>query len=182
MKAKAAEKPVNVEKLINQAVDRAVKATVLIGIEQGKAETKNIFKQTEARLYAFPELRSNIEKYNKDINDLRREDPGRSKDIVFFSTHGGGVRLSAEEIQEGRILVIQKKIYRDQTEIDEIEFSLAAVEDDEYYPVIEMKYFKKKTDEEISYQLHCDPSTVRRNKNRLVKRIAVKLYGARAVV
>ena len=55
------------------------------------------------------------------------------------------------------------------------------VADDEYYPIIRMKYFEGKTDEEIAPEIPCDPSTVRRNKSRLIRRIAVKLYGAQAV-
>lgn len=175
------ETSVNIEKLIEQAVHKAVKATMFLGAEQAKTETKNIFKQTEMRLYAYPELRNNITKYTLDIKDLRRESPGRSKDIVFYSTHGGGTRLSAEEVQEGRIMVLQKKIYRDQTEIEEIDFALQAIANDEYYKVIEMRYFKGMKDEEIAESVSCDPSTVRRNKNRLIRKIAVKLYGAQAV-
>lgn len=174
-------KAINIEKLIEQAVTKAVNASAVLGVEKGKNEAKNLFKQTEIRLYAYPELKENIKKYNKDIKDLRKEEPGRSKDIVFFSSHGGGTRLSAEEVQEARIMVLQKKIYRDQTEIDEIDFALQAVSDDEYYPVIEMKYFAGKTDEEIADVISCDPRTIRRNKSRLVRRIAVKLYGAEAV-
>lgn len=177
-----AEKVVNIEQLIEQAVKKALNTAVLYGVEQGKHEAKDPFKQTEIRLYAYPELQGNIKKYNKDIEDLREEGPsGRSKDIVFFSAHGGGTRLSADEIQEARIMIVQKKVYRDQTEIDEIEYALQAVEGDEYYSVIEMKYFQGKSDDEIAAAIPCDPRTVRRNKTRLVRKLAVKLYGAEAV-
>lgn len=180
-KAVKVDKEINIQKLIEQAVSKAVKETVLLGAEQAKTEIKNVFKQTEIRLYAYPELRKNIDKYTLDIRDLRRETPGRSKDIVFYSTHGGGTRLSAEEVQEGRIMVLQKKIYRDQSEIEEIDFALEAIKDDEYYQVIEMRYFKGMKDDEIAESISCDPSTVRRNKNRLIRKVAVKLYGAQAV-
>lgn len=70
-----AAKAVNIEKLIDQAVNKAVHATLLLGMEKGKNESKNLFKQTEIRLYAYLELKSNIEKYKQDIEDLRREEP-----------------------------------------------------------------------------------------------------------
>ncbi|WP_378955401.1 hypothetical protein [Pelosinus sp. sgz500959] len=176
------EKSVNINKLIEQAVAKAVNATMLLGVEKGKSEAKNLFKQTEIRLYAYPELIRNIIKYNLDIDDLGKEGvSGRSKDIVFYSTHGGGTRLSADEIQEARVMILQKKIYRDQTEIDEIDFALEAVQEDEYYNVIRMKYFEGKSDEEIAEDISCDASTVRRNKSKLIRKIAVKLYGAQAV-
>lgn len=174
-------KQVNIEKIIEQAVNKAVKETMLLGAEQAKTEGKNIFKQTERRLYAYSELRNNIAKYTLDIQDLRREDPGRSRDIASFSTNGSGVKFSDEEIQEARIMLLQRKIYRDKTEIDEIDFALQPVKDDEYYPIVTMKYFEQKTDEEIAEKIACDPRTVRRNKSRLVRTVAVKLYGATAV-
>jgi hypothetical protein len=181
MTAVKADKTLNIEKIIEQAVKRAVNAAMLLGVAKGKSEIKDPFKQTEIRLYAYPELKDNIVKYNKDIEDLRQEgSSGRSKDIVFFSI-SGGTRLSVEEIQEGRIMVLQKKIYRDQTEIDEIDFALQAVENDEYYPVVTLKYFEGKSDDEIAAAIPCDPRTIRRNKSRLIHKIAVKLYGAEAV-
>jgi hypothetical protein len=181
MTAVKADKTLNIEKIIEQAVKKAVNAAMLLGVAKGKSEIKDPFKQTEIRLYAYPELKDNIIKYNKDIEDLRQEgSSGRSKDIVFFSI-SGGTRLSVEEIQEARIMTMQKKIYRDQTEIDEIDFALQAVENDEYYFVITIKYFKGKDDDEIAAVISCDPRTIRRNKTRLIRRIAVKLYGAEAV-
>lgn len=177
-----ATKPINIEKIIEQAVTKAVRASAILGVEKGKSETNNLFKQTEIRLYAYPDLRDNIEKYNQDIEDLRREAlPGRSKDIVFFGSFSGGTRLSPDEIQEARILLLQRKIYRDQTEIDEIEFALQSIKDDGYRQIIELRYFANKSDDEVAAVIKCDPSTVRRNKGRLVRKIAVKLYGAEAV-
>lgn len=174
-------KEMNIEKLIEKVVKKVYGAALLMGMEKEKNEVKDTFKQTESRLYAYPELIDNICKYNKDIEDLKKESPGRSKDIVCFSTNGGGVRLSTEEIQEARILMVQKKILRDQAEIDEINFALQSIQADTYYKAVDMKYFKGKSDEEIADTIHCDPSTVRRNKNRLVRKLAVKLYGAQAV-
>ena len=176
------EKNVNIQKLIEEAVKKAVSATVLFGKEKTTADGKEAFKKTEQRLYAYPELKKNIEKYYADIEDVQLEGATRkSKDLVFFSPGMGGTRLSAEEIMEGRIAVLQKKIYRDQSEIDEIDFALSAINGDEYYQAVALKYFDGKTDEFISETVHCDPSTVRRNKNRLVRKMAIKLYGAQAL-
>lgn len=176
---------INVEKIIDKAVKKAVSTSFMMGVAKGRqeaGEAKNLYKQTEIRLYAYPELKRNIQKYNDDIADLRQEGGGgRSKDIVFFSSHGGGTRLSADEIMEARIMIVQKKIFRDQTEIDEIDYALQSIAADEYYSAVEMKYFEEKSDDEIGEAMNCDASTVRRNKSRLIRRLAVKLYGALAV-
>lgn len=180
-KVQKTKKELDIEKIVEQALNKVLNTALQFGVQKGKCEAKEAFRKTEMRLYAYPELVENIKKYKQDIEDLRQESPGRSKDLVFFSAHGGGSRLSDEEIQEARIFVIQKKIERDQEEIDEIDFALEAVKGDEYYPIIDMKYFKDMDDDEIAPEFPCDPRTVRRHKSRLVRRIAVKLYGAGAV-
>jgi hypothetical protein len=175
------EKQADIRKIIEQAVTKAVDTALAVGIKRGKEDIKNAFSQTEVRLYAYPDLKDNIKQYELDIRDLETEKPGRSKSLVFFSTGSSGIRLSEEDIQQGRILHIQNKIRRDQEEIEEIDRALEPVASDQYFSIIELKYFKRKTDEEIAEAIPCDPRTVRRNKNRIVRRIAIKLYGADAV-
>lgn len=67
--------------LIETAIQRAV------GI--GRRAARNHYKETERRLFRYPELKKNIEEYKADIEDIKREDFGKSKDIVKFSIHGG---------------------------------------------------------------------------------------------
>lgn len=43
------------------------------------------------------------------------------------------------------------------------------------------RYFKNLPDDAVADGLHCDTSTVWRNRKRLVQRMAVWLYGAEAV-
>lgn len=175
------EKAINIEKLIDQAIRKAVDTALAVGVRHGKEDVKNAFSQTEVRLYAYPDLQANIEQYQLDIKDLEKEEPGRSKSLVFFSTAGNGIRLSEDDIQQARIMVIKNKIRRDEEEIEEINRALKPIKDDPYYSIVELKYFKGKTDDEIAESIPCDPRTVRRNKNKLVRRIAIKLYGADAV-
>ena len=155
-------------------VDEAVKS----GYKTRDQEIKNYFKQTEKRLYSYPELKDNLIKYDSDIEDLRKEKyTSRSKDIVRIP-EGTGIRLTPEEIQETRIMNIQHKKERDQREINEIEAALDYIKNDNYYFIIQYKYFDRLSDAEIGERLNCDDSTVRRNKSRLVHRIALKFYGA----
>jgi hypothetical protein len=162
------------ETMNQQIIDRAFKA----GYECRKQEVKNYFKQTERRLYDYPELKENIEKYKLDIEDLKKEKWSvRSKDIVRMP-EGSGNRLTPDEKQQVKIMSVEIKSDRDTTEITEIEYALNAVKHDEYYMVIEYKYFDKMNDIDIATIMCCDDSTVRRHKSRLVHRIALKLYGA----
>jgi hypothetical protein len=170
-----------VEQMVENAITKAMHSVYEKGVERGRAEAKEIYRLTERRLYAYPALKDNIETYKKDIADLQKEEPGRSKDLVFFSVHGGGIRLSPDEIQEGRIRQLEGRIYRDEAEIKEIDIALESVKNDPYFPIIDLRYWQQKSDDEIAEIIACDASTVRRNKSRLIRMIAVKLYGASAV-
>jgi RNA polymerase sigma factor (sigma-70 family) len=91
------------------------------------------------------------------------------------------VRLTPEEISEGLIQDITAQIAECEQEIETIDKALDIIAGDDYANVIKYKYFEGKNDEKIAEIISCDPSTVRRNKSRLVGRLAVFLYGVAAV-
>ena len=95
--------------------------------------------------------------------------------------HRSGQRLSYEDILDALILDTQASIAADETEIDTLKKALEQIEDDIYYPAVKGRYFEGFSDEKIAGQIHCDERTVRRHRGRLVRVVAVWLYGAEAV-
>lgn len=174
------------EQEINKFIKRAAKEAALEAVKSALAVVKpsgkgNCYKQTEARLYAYPTLLENIKRYRLDIEDLKREKiTEKSKDITSFSGDYG-IRLTPEEKQAGKILAVEIKLQRDKKEVDEINAALKAIEGDEYYSVVAMKYFQKASDEKIAGQIPCAERTVRYNRSRLIKQMALRLYGAEAL-
>lgn len=159
---------------IDQAATAAIKKALAAGIVRPKG---NYYKQTEARLYAFPTLQKNIERYRLDIEDLKREKiTAKSKDITSYG--GDGIRLTPEERQEGKILAVELKLQRDQKAVEEINQALETVAADEYYKIIEMRYFLNCDDAYVAEMLHCAERTVRYNRSRLINKLSVFLYGA----
>jgi DNA-directed RNA polymerase specialized sigma24 family protein len=166
-------KGVSINDLINTAIERALKA----GREQKAAEVKDAFKATEKRLYALPTLMLKVEEDEAWIVDIQISGSHeRSQSLVRFGT--SGVRLSEDEIVEGLIIERRSRIVADEQEIQTMQRALGIVRDDEYYEIIPLKYFDKRSDDEIADELHCDASTVRRNKSRLIREMSVYLYGA----
>lgn len=53
--------------------------------------------------------------------------------------------------------------------------------EDPYYLTIELKYFDNVKDADAALRLRCDPATVRRNRRRLVRRLALRLYGVECI-
>ena len=140
---------------------------------------KDLVKLTKKRLYAYPLLKINIERYKADIEDIKKEDMGKSKSIVMFSPSSkGGERPTLEELREAKIMIVERKIARDENEIKEIDTALSTILDDEYYPIIEMSFFQKMSEEDICNTLHCASTTLWRNKGRLIDIMNVSLYGA----
>jgi len=180
-----------IKKAVNEAVraerkhfDAAIKKAVADAIEAGRTQAqqrpKDTYKATERRLYAYPDLKDKIENDLSYMYELKEHGLGsRSTDVVRFQK--AGVRLSHEELVEGIIQDYTARIADTQFEIAAIDKALNALKDDEYYKIIELKYFQGKSPEEMAKECKCDPSTVWRNQRRLVQRIALRLYGVDAL-
>ena len=140
------------------------------------------YKKTEARLYLYQDIKTKLENDILDLNDLKKEKiTGKSKDILYRSV-AGGIRLSPEELQEIKINSICESIKKNTREISAINDALNSISTDPYANIIPLKYMNGKTDEKIAEEICCDPSTVRRNRKRLVQKISVRLYGVDAIL
>jgi hypothetical protein len=174
---------IDIEAVIKKAVKEAMKKGLEAGLAAGKAqaerEATDAYKATERRLYALPVLIkrvSNSEEYLDSLEAAATQ--GHSKDIVRFSVSSS---LSTEEKIEALIADGKAKLAADQHEIDVIKKALENIENDQYYPVVKGRYFEQLSDEKIAKQIPCDDSTVRRQRSRLVRTVAIWLYGAEAV-
>ncbi|BAL82825.1 hypothetical protein SELR_11170 [Selenomonas ruminantium subsp. lactilytica TAM6421] len=168
--------------LIEEAVEHKMEEVGRRLILAGKKTQKNWTKMTMKRLYSYPILKANIERYRKDIDDIRKEDMGKSKSIVEF--HGDireWEKPDVEDLRAAKIHTVEMKIDRDTREVREIEVALDSVRADQYYPIIEMKFFQHMTHEEIADKIPCGVTTVSRQLGRLLDIINVTLYGADAL-
>lgn len=147
---------------------------------QQPQNAKTAFKNTEARLYALPVLKVKITDDKEKIEELKTYGtPARSKSITRFSKTG--VRLDPEEALEAIIKDKEAAIAADQCEVDELETALDCIRDDPYYATVSGRYFDGLDNEAIGEKVGCDATTVWRNRQRLVKSLAVRLYGRAAI-
>ena len=156
-------------------IEGAIRRAVSVGRRAGR----NHYKETERRLFRYPELQKNIEEYRADIEDIKREDLGKSKDIMRFSVHGGNA--TQEDIEEKRqklIASLESRIAGDLYEIRQIDRALERVRGNEHFPIIEAYYFEKCDTEEVAERYHYSERTVRRHRKNLVNIISDALYGA----
>ena len=145
------------------------------------SDAKELYKQTERRLYAYNDIKAKLENDIKDMEDLKKEGiTERSRDIIYRAV-SGGVRLSPEELQQIKIDAINEQVQDGRRELARLDDVLRAIEDDDYGKIIRLKFIERRRDEYIAELMCCDSSTIRRHRSRLVKRIAIRLYGTSAV-
>lgn len=163
-----------IEQIITKAFEKVMAA--------GKRRGKEPYRQTEKLLRAYPVLKDNLERYQRDIEDIKHEDMGKSASIVLFAKNSGKTpKQDLEELRAEKIFRITEKLNRDKKMVTEIETALAYVKDKPYYRVIELFYFEDAPACKIEQELNCDRSTAWRNRKVLVNRICEVLYGADAL-
>ena len=166
----------NIEVIIKKAVNEGIEA----GRRLSVSAPYDAYKAVERRLRALPDLKDKVKEEREYLEDLLTYGlPKHSNDIIRFKR--SGVRLSDEEILEALIMDLKASIAANEHEIKTVEDALEVLKTDPYYPVIKGKYFEQLSDEVLAEELFCDASTVRRNKARLVRRLAVRLYGVKAL-
>ena len=112
---------------------------------------------TERRLYALPIIRERIEDNREELTELENcgVEALRHHSASLVRLIRPGMRLTPEEVH--------------------------SIGEDPYYLTIELKYFDNVKDADAALRLRCDPATVRRNRRRLVRRLALRLYGVECI-
>ncbi|MCI7554464.1 MAG: hypothetical protein MST00_03440 [Tenericutes bacterium] len=156
--------------------EKEITKVVLQELEaMGMLKRKNdTFKNTESVLYSYNTIKETIGQRKSQINDLKKYGmPKKSKSITVMSEHG--IVIEENDLLDTTIKNIEKSIIKTKVILNYIDGILSKFQSDPYYDIIKLKYFDKKTHEEIAEHLQKDVSTVNRNKNRLVNEIKVYL-------
>ena len=160
-------------------LETIIREAVQAGRLQGMDMARDCYKATERRLYALPILRKKIIDDENQLADLLEHGmPERSKSIVRFSR--SGCRLTPEEMLEAVIRDLEATIASDEHEIETLERALEHIKDDPFYFAVEGKYFLDYDDDDVALELKCGTTQLWKQRGRLVRAIAVLLYGARA--
>lgn len=166
--------------MVKGELESIIRTAVETGKLAAARAVKDAFKATERRLYAIPDLREKLKDDEEELEDTRLYGlKERSHSITrFFKS---GVRLAPEEILEAVVIDLEANIAATRHELEALEKAMKSIEADPYYLAVAGKYIERLTDNEIAEKIPCDPSTVWRNRKRLVQRVAVRLYGVEAV-
>lgn len=141
------------------------------------------YSATEKRLYALPILRERIADNREELADLENcgVEALRQNSSSLVRLIRPGMRLTPEEVHAAQMAELRARLAADEREVRKLQNALNCIAEDPYYLTIELKYFNSVKDTDAAQRLKCDPATVRRNRNRLVKRLALRLYGVECI-
>lgn len=130
----------------------------------------NTFKNVELLLYNYNSLKDSIKDREEQIKDLKTYGiQEKSSSITMIAENVQ--KQTKNELIENAIDSLNQHIYRTRVFLRYIEKVIKRLENDEYYPIIKLKYFKGKSIEQISEIMGKDTSTISRNKNRLINEL-----------
>ena len=160
------------EKDIDRIADKVV--------EKLKANQKNdYYKETEAMLRAYPNYKLTIKKNNERIQDILKNGIGEQKKSVNNDVRvkGGIVEFKGiPEIEIEKIEHLKSENLKEEKRIIRVENALIRIENDPYFEIIDLKYFKNWTIDEIADEMGVDRKTIGRNRTRLIKELQFNLF------
>lgn len=146
--------------------------------DRKKAE-KAACAETERRLYALRALRARVEDAREELAELEQLGVDALKEHAssLVRVLRPGMRLDPEEVHALQLATLRGRLAADERELKRMNVALSFISDDPYYLAVEARYLRGMGDGDIAERLNCDPSTVRRNRMRLVRMLALRLYG-----
>lgn len=167
--------------LVAQAV---VKALSCVPFNTGKQEKpaqkeRTAYQKTEQLLYNYMGFKRIVEERQQEIEDLRRFGVPQKCGAVGERVQGGTVRkgiVLQEETVEDAVRNVEASVQDTVRAIALIDKCMVALRHDPYYKILEMLYFEGRTQEDIAVIFGCNQATIARNKSRLVKELAMRLF------
>lgn len=166
-----------VEKSFRKEMNRAVES-IREADKQASEAQRNYFRDTETLLYSYPSLKIKIAQDEEDLSKGQIQIRTKSKDIVRYASNDGALmEVDTDEMIQSRIA----SMVRTKKEVRRIDVALESIKDDKYYDIIPLRYWALTDPEGIAETMCCDERTYRRNKNRLVNKLKIVLFGADAL-
>lgn len=165
-------------------IDQTAKKTVVETVAELKRQNLIVegrqtpFQKTETLLFNYNHFKAAIRDKEEQINEIKES--GLAKKSACFSTYSGNDGYievkSDEEKAEEKIERIEMSIRTTRNFIRIIDNAINTLKDDPYYELINLRYFRGWSREQIAEYFDCDVKTVTRNKNRLINLLQIKLF------
>ena len=165
--------------LVATSVVAALKKEGIIGTQKAKVSDKSAYAKTEALLYNYMGFKRIIRDSEREINELRTHGVpnscGSVGERVQSSRTQVGIMLPEESV-ESAVHRVEERVKGTVQAVNLIDKCMMTLSNDPYYNVLSMRYFEGRTLEDIGVYFNCDHTTISRNKNRLVKELAMRIF------
>ena len=136
----------------------------------------NAFQKTEQLLYKRSKFVEAVNSKKERIKELKEHGLKRqSKSITKYGAGSGEIKTETEKLED-KIQAIESTIDDTEQHIQTLDSALDKLKHDKFFAIIEMKYSKGMTHEEIGFEFDVDATTIGRNKNRLIKELSIQLF------
>lgn len=152
-------------------VSEAIKTVIQDNSINLKQKPINYREKTIKKLEAYNILKHNMQKCEKDIEDLYKEEFGACP-AVHHAMEYYGEKCTLDEIRYVKKLKIEHIYYRDKEEVDFIDSVLEEIKDEYYGGII-----NKMKIEDIANKMSCDKVTLYRHRNRLLDILSIRFFG-----
>lgn len=174
--------------IVANAVVEALEKRNLIGnasVSANPKTEKTAYQKTEQLLYNYNGFKRIIAERMLEIEELRmygvpQKSSGAMGERVQTSHAVQGIVLEEESV-ENAVRTVQASVQGTVQAIALIDKCMAALKNDPYYKVLEMRYFEGRTQEDIALTFNCSQVTISNNKSRLVRELAMRLFPNQAI-
>lgn len=170
---------------VSEAVVKALEKRGLVGKPSANSlSEKTAYQKTEALLYNYNGFKKIVVERNLEIEEIRKygvpQSCGLNADRVQNGNLPRGIVLPDESV-EAAVCNIERSIERTIQAIALVDKCMAALRNDPYYAILEMRYFEGRTQEDIATYFGVSQVTISNNKNRLVKELSMRIFPGQVV-
>lgn len=171
--------------IIATTVKETITQLGLVNANPKPVKEKSAYSKTEALLFNYRGFKRIVDERMSEIEDIKKHGvPQKSGAVVEYGGNSGGTPrgiVLPEESVEAACARIRRSVEDTVQAIALIDRCMAQIKSDPYYSVLEMLYFEGRTQEDIAMTFGCSQVAISKNKSRLVRELAMRLFPNQAV-
>lgn len=141
---------------------------------------KTAYQRTEQLLFNYNNFKKVIRQKEQEIEDIRKYGvPEQGSIVVQYGGNCGGkprgIVLDEERV-EAAIKNVRQSMESTVQAVALIDKSMATLNFDPYYKILEMRYFEGRTQEDIAIEFNCTQQNIAYHKSRLIKELSIKIF------
>lgn len=143
------------------------------------ANEKTAYQKTEQLLYNYRGFKRIVAERQQEIDEIRKYGVPKSCGTMGDRVQGGTVQsglVLPEESVEAAVHRVEASVQGTVQAIALIDKCMAMISGDPYFEIIPKIYFDGRTQEDLSLDLKCTQKTISKNKSRLVRELAMRLF------